>query len=280
MSATVDDLAPPPSADPLVLRGRLFDALKLLAERSAGASPEVKERLEREADRVELALLRLAGKGGAEAVAAVEAAAEVLRSAAATAAAATGGAPAGVSAFARVATAAGDGAGDGAATVALFAPLGAPRAGGGAFDEAGFVAAFNALNLKFFKPYELLVMGARHSDRQSPAYGLNTRPPRESWANIYPTIRVLDALRARLGAPIRITSAYRSPAYNRAIGGARESQHMEFRAIDFAAEGGSRPSDWARALRSMRDDEAMFRGGVGLYDTFVHVDTRGYNEDW
>ena len=55
---------------------------------------------------------------------------------------------------------------------------------------------------------------------------------------------------------------------------------MAFRAIDFMVEGNSRPTDWARALRSMRDDEGLFKGGVGLYASFVHLDTRGTNADW
>ena len=55
---------------------------------------------------------------------------------------------------------------------------------------------------------------------------------------------------------------------------------MRFNAIDFAFEGNSRPVDWARTLRSMRDDERLFKGGVGLYASFVHVDTRGHDVDW
>ena len=151
---------------------------------------------------------------------------------------------------------------------------------GAAFDEAAFNAFVNGLGLSHFKPYELLAMGAKHANPHSPCHGLNTLPPAELWPNIGSTIRQLDSLRARLGAPIRLLSLYRSPSYNTCIGGAGESQHMHFNAIDFMAEGMSRPVDWARTLRSMRDDEQLFQGGVGLYGSFVHVDTRGSNADW
>lgn len=46
-------------------------------------------------------------------------------------------------------------------------------------------------------------------------------------------IRVLECVRAKTGGrPLRIVSGYRSPAYNRRIGGARNSQHIYGRAAD------------------------------------------------
>lgn len=37
----------------------------------------------------------------------------------------------------------------------------------------------------------------------------------------------LDELRARVGLPIVITSSYRSPEYNRSVGGAKDSAHTD-----------------------------------------------------
>lgn len=148
------------------------------------------------------------------------------------------------------------------------------------FDAAAFDKFVSDQGFRHFKPYELLVMGSQHASPGSPCRGLNTFPPRGLWSNIAPTVRVLDILRDRLGAAIRITNAYRNEDYNNCIGGAENSAHLSFQAIDFVAEGGGRPSDWARTLRSMRDDERLFEGGVGQYTGFVHVDTNGVTRDW
>jgi hypothetical protein len=148
------------------------------------------------------------------------------------------------------------------------------------FDEQEFVEFIESLGLRYFKPYEVLIMGSRHSDPHSPCRGKNTYPPRELWPNMAATARVLDRFRLRIASPVRIVNAYRSPAYNKCIGGATRSQHLMFNALDFIVEGGSRPTHWARTLRLMRNEEGAFKGGVGLYSTFVHVDTRGSNVDW
>jgi zinc D-Ala-D-Ala carboxypeptidase len=44
----------------------------------------------------------------------------------------------------------------------------------------------------------------------------------------------LQALRDRLGKPLILRSAYRSPAHNRAVGGAKASKHMDGTAFDIS----------------------------------------------
>jgi hypothetical protein len=142
-----------------------------------------------------------------------------------------------------------------------------------------FITFISGLGLRHFKPYELLTMGHQHSDRNSPAFGLNQVPPRNLWNNISLTVQVLDELRQVVGAAIAISSAYRSPAYNQAIAGAGASQHMSFNALDFSVRSSSSPADWAAVLKQMRAN-GRFKGGIGVYSTFVHLDTRGTNADW
>ena len=129
-------------------------------------------------------------------------------------------------------------------------------------------------NINFFAPEELLVKGGSHSNN-----GLNTDPPPELWNNARPLIHLLEFFREWVGVPIVLSSVYRSPAYNQAIGGAARSQHMQFRAADFHVAGRGAPADWAATLRQFRSQGA-FSGGIGIYDTFVHVDVRGTNVDW
>lgn len=84
-------------------------------------------------------------------------------------------------------------------------------------------------------------------------------------------IERLQELRQSMGAPIKINSAYRCYEYNKSIGGAPYSQHCFGTATDISVEN-MRPKD----LHSLCEDF----DGVGLYDTFVHVDSRGYSANW
>jgi uncharacterized protein YcbK (DUF882 family) len=107
----------------------------------------------------------------------------------------------------------------------------------------------------------------------------NSEPPREIWGNIVPTLRIVDALRSHLRRPIVLLSSYRSPAYNRAIGDAApRSLHLRFNALDIAVSGRT-PRQVFDVLLDWREEE-KFKGGLGLYNTFVHIDTRGTNATW
>ena len=123
---------------------------------------------------------------------------------------------------------------------------------------------------------EFLYKGASHANNR-----LNADPPEALWSNVVPLARALQKFREAVGRPVVLTSIYRSPEYNAAIGGAGRSQHMAFRAADFkvVGSGAGTPRDWAKKMRQMRDHN-VFSGGVGLYNSFVHVDTRGNPADW
>jgi lysozyme family protein len=129
-------------------------------------------------------------------------------------------------------------------------------------------------DVQHFKWQQFLVKGATHA-----VNGLNTDPPREKWDNVVPLVRVLEEFSKRIGDPVRLTNVYRSPAYNRSVGGAKDSQHVQFRATDVQVPGRGGSQLWADTFRAMRR-EGFFSGGIGIYNTFVHVDTRGRNKDW
>lgn len=146
-------------------------------------------------------------------------------------------------------------------------------------DYADFDAFIQSLGLKNFATDEFLILGGSHGNPGSACAGKNTYPPRGLWTNIAKIAPVLDHFRDRLGKPIAITNAYRAPAYNACIGGAKGSQHMKFTALDFKVSGMAAP-DVAQALRWLRDEEGFFRGGIGRYNSFTHVDARGDNATW
>ena len=60
----------------------------------------------------------------------------------------------------------------------------------------------------------------------------NTPPPQAIVALTRLVDAVLDPLREAWGAPLYVSSGYRCPALNRAVGGARRSQHMMGQAAD------------------------------------------------
>lgn len=80
---------------------------------------------------------------------------------------------------------------------------------------------------------------------------------------------VVNRAAAHFGAQAYVNSGYRSPAHNRRVGGARGSQHMRCRAVDFYFKGvdGGRLYAWAR-----RQPEPT---GLGRYrGNFIHIDIR------
>jgi uncharacterized protein YcbK (DUF882 family) len=85
---------------------------------------------------------------------------------------------------------------------------------------------------------------------------------------------VFEAIRAECdNQPIVVSSAYRTPVYNRSIGGARHSQHVEGRALDLKPPKGMGIAEFYRRIRALADRLDAI-GGLGRYRTFVHVDTR------
>ena len=80
----------------------------------------------------------------------------------------------------------------------------------------------------------------------------------------------LQAARDRFKVPIYINSAYRTPAYNKKIGGASKSYHMQGRAVDHHAKGK------VALLELARFYESIGCLGIIVYPNsgFVHIDSR------
>ena len=94
----------------------------------------------------------------------------------------------------------------------------------------------------------------------------------------------LEPLRKRYGR-VTVHSGFRTPSYNRSVGGAANSYHIytihdgNDQAADISCASG-KPTDWHRTLNWIRKNKRSGKGGLGLYPTFVHVDIRDYPADW
>lgn len=68
----------------------------------------------------------------------------------------------------------------------------------------------------------------------------NSNPPKEVIYNLQQLCEnILQPIRDGLGIPIKVTSGYRCPGLNKAVGGAKSSQHLEGKAADIVLSTGS-----------------------------------------
>lgn len=80
------------------------------------------------------------------------------------------------------------------------------------------------------------------------ARGLSNEPPPELLPRLILTAEMLERIRSTLDAPVIVTSGYRSPQVNIAVGGATSSDHTQGHAADIVAPMFGTPYDIARRL--------------------------------
>ena len=81
--------------------------------------------------------------------------------------------------------------------------------------------------------------------------GIDNTPPGEALENLYLLAMALEEIRARLGKPIVISSGYRSPALNAAVGGAPNSAHVLGYAADLTCPGFGAPLSVCKAIATL-----------------------------
>lgn len=106
-----------------------------------------------------------------------------------------------------------------------------------------------------------------------------TKVPQIYWGNVQLLAGNLEVLRRMVNRPIKIISGYRSVSHNKAIGGAKSSQHLTASAADIKIEGLT-PKMVANMIERLIADGKMTQGGLGIYPTWVHYDIRGSKARW
>ena len=81
-----------------------------------------------------------------------------------------------------------------------------------------------------------------------------------------------ERIRAAVGTPICVLSAYRTPDHNRRVGGARNSQHCQGRALDLQLPRGWTMDRFYRIVREIAGRSESLLAGLGRYPAFVHID--------
>ena len=88
-------------------------------------------------------------------------------------------------------------------------------------------------------------------------------------------VNVLQKIRNHFGKSVTITSAYRTPTKNKAVGGQAYSQHLYGRAADIKVKGITPKKVAAYAETLLKN-----KGGIGIYSTFTHIDVRATKSRW
>lgn len=88
-------------------------------------------------------------------------------------------------------------------------------------------------------------------------------------------VKLLQKIRSHFGKPVILNSAYRTQTHNAAVGGSPKSQHLLGNAADIVIEGVS-PLETAQYVEFLQPAS----GGIGVYQTFTHVDVRTDRSRW
>ena len=101
----------------------------------------------------------------------------------------------------------------------------------------------------------------------------NTPSPSQVETMIVTAEKIFEPLRAWVGGPIKVTSMFRSPDLNTAIGGSKTSQHMKGQAIDLDDVYGYKTNaemyHWIK--ENLNFDQLIWEFGTDANPNWIHV---------
>lgn len=106
--------------------------------------------------------------------------------------------------------------------------------------------------------------------------GIDNTPTPDAMTNLTALVEhVLDPLREKYGHPIMVSSGYRCPRLNKAVGGAVESQHTAGEAADIYV---GRPKELAELFSliyyTLPYDQLIWERGTDEAPAWIHVSYR------
>jgi hypothetical protein len=139
---------------------------------------------------------------------------------------------------------------------------------------AAYLRYLSSLKLQHVSPSQVV---EAHAKQKGSVW--NTIPPKAWWNRMGYVLKVVDRIAREMSVnQVEVISAYRAPAYNSHCAGAKSgSWHQANVAADVKFPvAASKVTKMARELR----DLGLFKGGVGGYWNFTHIDARGQNINW
>ncbi len=97
--------------------------------------------------------------------------------------------------------------------------------------------------------------------------GIDNSADAPTIANLRRLCEVLEAVQRLFGAPLQISSGYRSPALNTLIGGAANSAHVQGLAADFSIVG----LPPRQVVEAIADSDVPFDQLILEFDRWVHL---------
>ena len=98
--------------------------------------------------------------------------------------------------------------------------------------------------------------------------GINNQPSPQQLENMKVSAQGMEKVRALLNNPIRVNSWLRLPEVNVAVGGSRQSSHMDGWAIDFTCAGYGTPYDICKAIEA---SDIKYSQMIHEFGRWVHI---------